>query len=58
MSLPGLTRWGSTNCSGTPKVCTPLSSVSAVPGDGLDSGPSVANKFLYVAGDSLYAYGP
>jgi outer membrane protein assembly factor BamB len=47
-----------THCSGSPKVCTPLSSVTAAAGDGLDSAPAVANGFLYVAGDNLYAYAP
>jgi hypothetical protein len=46
------------HCSGVPKVCSALSGMTAAAGDGLGSAPSIANGFVYVAGNNLYAYGP
>jgi hypothetical protein len=48
---------GNTNCSGTPKTCTPL--WTAPTGGAVQSSPSVANGVVYVgSGDGkLYAFG-
>jgi outer membrane protein assembly factor BamB len=48
---------GSDHCSGTPKTCTPLSSVSPGGTDALGSAPTIANGFVYAAGATLHAYG-
>ncbi len=44
------------HCSGVPKVCTALWSVTPAGGDALGSAPSVADKFLYVGGMTLHAF--
>jgi outer membrane protein assembly factor BamB len=47
---------GVTNCSGTPKVCTPL--WSATTGSAIESSPSILNGVVYVGSDDakLYAF--
>jgi hypothetical protein len=45
---------GVTNCSGSPKNCTPLWSDDNI--GIVQTSPAVANGFLYVRGDVLYAY--
>jgi outer membrane protein assembly factor BamB len=46
-----------TLCSGTPKLCNPLWSVTASNGDPLGSAPAIADGFVYVTGARLHAYG-
>jgi hypothetical protein len=45
---------GTTNCSGTPKTCTPL--WTGTVGSGGGSSPAVANGVVYVESDKLYAF--
>ncbi len=47
---------GTTNCTGGPKVCTPLWTVTT--GDQVQSSPAVANGVVYVGSNDhkLYAY--
>jgi hypothetical protein len=49
-------RTGTTNCSGTPKICDPL--WTATTGGPIDSSPSVASGKVYVGSDDgkLYAF--
>jgi outer membrane protein assembly factor BamB len=51
---------GNTNCSGSPKVCTPLwtADASILSGQGIFSSPAVANGMLYVGSNdhNLYAF--
>jgi hypothetical protein len=45
---------GTSNCSGSPKLCTPLWTASS--GSGAVSSPAVANGVVYVTASLLYAF--
>jgi outer membrane protein assembly factor BamB len=44
-------------CKGTPKICAASWSVAASNSDPLGSAPAIADRFVYVAGARLHAYG-
>jgi hypothetical protein len=48
---------GSTNCTGTPKVCTPIWTTTGLPSSAGDVGsPTIANGVLYLANGTLFAF--
>jgi PQQ-like domain len=49
---------GTAGCSGTPRICTPLWTTTALPSSTGNSGsPTVAGGVLYIANGTLYAFG-